>query len=119
MGMQKVKVRVKRKLPQAMIDAQFQPGQTGNPEGKNGGGRGPTLYSIIQKQLNSRSKVGSGTRRDDVADGFLKQAEGGSFIHAKEILDREEGKVPSRLADADGGKLKMYGQLPLEGEDAP
>jgi hypothetical protein len=43
----------------------------------------------------------------------------GSFAHIKEYIDREEGKVPSRIAGANGESIKTYIGLPVEGDDAP
>ena len=112
----KVKVKKRKPLPAGFKKAQFQPGQSGNPKG---GRPRTTVYGAIQKMLDRKSPTGKGTRRDDVAEGFVKAMEGGSFVHAKEIIDREEGKVPNRIAGADGENIKLYAGMPLEGEEAP
>lgn len=59
------------------------------------------------------------TRFDKVAEAFVRAMEAGSYVHMKEYIDREEGKVPTRIADADGSNLKMYVNMPTDGDEAP
>lgn len=84
--------------------------------------QGKRLLTRIKEILNERSKKPDGrrnTRFDDCAEAFVTAMEAGSFIHVKEFIDRQEGKVPTRVADADGNKLKMYVGIPVDGPDAP
>lgn len=97
----------------------FQPGHA--PVGKRKVGNGyPSLLTRIKKILKQRStRFPNGVRADDVAEAYIRAMEQGSFVHLKEFIDREEGKVPTRIADADGGKMKAYVGMPLEGDQAP
>jgi len=109
-------LKPKRRLHPKMVDKQIEPGEVRNPKG----GRRRTLYTVIQQMLDKRSPKGNGTRRDDAAEAFIRAMESGSYIHNKEILDREEGRIPNRLANADGSNLKMYSnEMPLDGDEAP
>lgn len=81
--------------------------------------KGPRLLNCIQKELDTRSDNEYLTRREKAAMAYVDEMEAGSFAHHKEILDREEGKVPSRMATADGIPLKAFIAMPLEGDDAP
>lgn len=73
----------------------WQPGQSGNPKGSI-----PVklMRDAIMVCLNEESKHENyrGTKRlRRVADQLVKEAENGSVIAIKEILDRVDGKVPS------------------------
>lgn len=46
-----------------------------------------------------------GTKADALIALAVKRARGGDFRFFKEIIDRRDGKVPDRLAGADGDKL--------------
>jgi hypothetical protein len=84
--------------------------------------RGKTLLTRIKEILNEKSLRTDGRynfRFDDCAEAFVRAMEAGSFIHMKEFIDRQEGKVPQRIADADGNKIKLYVGVPLEGDEAP
>lgn len=59
-------------------------------------------------------KFETATRLDVAADAYVRQMELGSFIHNKEIVERQEGKVPNRVAGADGDALKLYIGLPVD-----
>lgn len=93
-----------------------------NQPKNNGRKPGRTLLSRVKEVLTETSRTPGGrynTRFDDCADAYVKQMEKGSFIHLKEYIDREEGKVPNRLANADGKNIKQYVGMPIDGEDAP
>lgn len=81
------------------------------------------LLSRIQTKLREASKKKEGItnqqRVDDAAEAFVMAMEGGSFIHMKEMLDREEGRVATRVANADGTPIKMYMGMPVDGDQAP
>jgi hypothetical protein len=96
--------------------------RTPKVKGANPLPQGKRLLTRIKEILNEKSKLPDGrrsTRFDDCAEAFVNAMEQGSFIHMKEFIDRQEGKVPNRVADADGGKIKMYIGVPLEGDEAP
>jgi hypothetical protein len=80
-----------------------------------------SLLESIQKVLAMPStKAGKGPSRLDVAaEAYVEAMEAGSFVHLKEVLDRQEGKVPTRVGNADGTNLKGYVGIPVDGEGAP
>lgn len=92
----------------------FQPGRSGNGLPK---GRKKTLMGRVREILRQKSKFKDGnTQLDDVAEAFVMAMMSGSFVHLKEYIDREEGKIPTRLADAEGGNLKLYVGMPTDGD---
>lgn len=81
---------------------------------------GKRLITRVKELLCERSKLPNGeanTRFDDVANVFVQQMESGSFVHMKEYIDREEGKVPTRLSDAEGKNIKLYVGMPVSDDD--
>lgn len=95
----------------------IKPGECRNPAG---GPPGKRLLTRIREMLQERSLKKDGRyneRFDDVANAFVAMMEKGSFIHAKEFIDREEGKVPNRLAGSDGKNLKLYVGMPVDDDD--
>jgi hypothetical protein len=80
----------------------FMPGKSGNPLGR---AKGPTLMTLIRKRL--KKPIQGGTDLKGVADAFIAAMASGSFQHLKEYIDREEGKVPDRIAGPDGGDLAV------------
>lgn len=103
------------KIPPAFERNKIKPGEVRNPNGRPG-------RSLLEQIKAELKKIPAGTRKtrlEIVAEAYVEQMESGSFAHSKEIIDREEGKVPTRLADADGTPLKQFIGLPTEGADAP
>jgi hypothetical protein len=43
----------------------------------------------------------------DIAKTYIDAMNKGSFQHLKEYIDRESGKVPDRVANADGSNLPL------------
>lgn len=85
---------------------------------------GKTLLSCVKEELDSASEqlTSDGfylTKRQAVAQSLVKMAMLGSFAHQKEIMDRENGKVPDRVAGPDGDDLKLYIGMPLDGPNSP
>lgn len=75
----------------------FKPGQSGNPGGKPKGTR--SLLRAIRAKLVERLKdaeEGEEDGYDRAAGAFVAALLNGSFQHAKELIEREEGKVPDR-----------------------
>lgn len=98
-------------LPGEKRPVGFLPGLPGNPGGKPR----KTLMGRVRQILKMKSRMVPGnTRLDDVAEAFVMAMTSGSFVHLKEYIDREEGKVPTRLADAEGGNLKLYVGMPTD-----
>jgi hypothetical protein len=91
------------------------------PVGRRARGyNGVTLLQRIrdllrERSLNENSRYDS--RFDEIANAYVRAMEAGSFVHLKEFIDREMGKVPTRVADADGKNLKMYAALPIKDDD--
>lgn len=78
-----------------------------------------TFLDHVKKLLGEKSRKENGdynTRLHDAADAYAKMMESGSFVHVKEFIDREEGKVPSRISDAEGKNLKLYIGMPIDDE---
>lgn len=88
----------------------FPKGVSGNPSGRP---QGPTLLTEIRDLLNGRG----GKDRKAAAKAFIAQLKRGSIAHAKEVIEREEGKTP------DDGKLVvefvMREAPPLEDDPSP
>lgn len=110
-----------KKVPKGLAPHVMKPGQTLNPAGAPPGMK---LMTRIKQILGEASKIRSknkdgtpNTRFDDVAVSFVEKMEEGSFIHTKEYIDREEGKIPTRHADADGKNLKLYVGMPVDDDD--
>lgn len=111
----------KKVVPKQLATKVMPTGVTLNPAGAPPGKK---LMTRIREMLGDLSKIRSknkdGTpnyRFDDVANSFVEKMEEGSFIHTKEYIDREEGKVPTRHADADGKTLKLYVGMPVDDND--
>ena len=84
--------------------------------------RGITITTRVKQLMNERSKDKDGKWRyrfDHVAEMFAKKLEEGDFNFVREFMNRLEGRVPQRLANADGTNIKMYDNMPTEGEQAP
>ena len=84
--------------------------------------QGKSLFTRIKELLRERSVTPQGkynTRFDDVANAFVKSMEDGSFVHLKEFIDRDEGKIPNRHANADGSNIKAYIAMPVDGDESP
>jgi len=103
---------------------QFQPGNR-KSVGRASAPRRPgkTLLEGVREALckvTSRNPDGTyNTEFDAAVNAFVQQLKNGSFVHTKEYIDREEGKVPTRVANADGSNLKPYIGLPVDGPSAP
>jgi hypothetical protein len=65
-------------------------------------------------KIGEDGKPVDGTVMDSAAQGFVNMMIGGNFAHLKEYLDRENGKVPTRVADAEGKSMKMYVGVPTD-----
>jgi hypothetical protein len=112
-------LRLQKKITPEMEKHKWQPGKSGNQSGKRPP-KGQTLYGRLQEILRTRRTDGKqGTRLDAAAEAYVRQMESGSFIHLKEVIDRQEGKVPNRVANADGSNMKAYVGIPVDGPDAP
>lgn len=74
-----------------------------------------TLWREIRALLQKKNI------RKKAARAYVRQmTRGTNFAYMKEVLDRQEGKVPNRFADAEGQSIKTYVVgMPIEGPDAP
>lgn len=90
-------------------------GEVRNPLGKP---KGLTVLQEIKLILKQRvGKQGSGkydsrTYAKAVAQSFIDMAKSGSYVHAKEIIEREDGKVSSSVIINDGSDTKLYINVP-------
>jgi hypothetical protein len=83
----------------------FVPGKSGNPSGRAKGSI--NIWSRIQRELKKRIEEGplEGKRHADaVAKAFVTEAIAGKWP-LKELIDRELGKVPDRIANPDGSPV--------------
>lgn len=66
----------------------WQKGESGNPQGYS---RNRRLTDAIKRKLSEPG------REEQLADAWFEQALSGSYPHLREILDRTEGKVASKV----------------------
>lgn len=78
----------------------FKPGQSGNPEGRP---KGTGITDVMRKALEKDE----GKLADAVAQVIIKKAQSGDFNFCKMLVERIDGKIPDRIAGADGGSLKI------------
>lgn len=82
----------------------FKPGNNANPKGRP---KGTSLTAIIRRVLAEKDPKGKGTKADRLIAMAEARARKGDFRFFKELIDRNDGKVPDRIADADGNKLTI------------
>lgn len=80
----------------------------------NGRPKGKTLTEMLRLLLD---KVGEEARDGEtyterIAKVFVHEALKGKFPFAKEIIDRIDGKVPDRIADAEGKTINVILRVP-------
>jgi hypothetical protein len=80
--------------------SQFKDGNPGGPGGPNGESLTTKLKRILQRPIK-----GGGTEADALIEMAVKAARRRDFRFFKEIIDRNDGKVPDRLAGVDGNEL--------------
>jgi hypothetical protein len=85
--------------------------KNGNPGGP---GRPLSLTTIIREVL-ARPDKRHGTRAEALIALAERRARKGDFRFFKEIIDRNDGKVPDRLANADGSNIELR-PLRLDGD---
>lgn len=83
------------------LKPRWKPGQSGNPAGRP---KHKTLMEAIREQILAE---GANPSIDDIAARYIASMHKGSFQHLKEYIDREQGKVPDRVANADGSNLAI------------
>lgn len=108
----KPKIKSGRPVPKGFTPAK--PGEVRNPKGCP---KGLTVLQEIKQLLKKRiGKQGktfdARTYARAVAQSFLDMARTGSFVHAKEIIEREDGKVSSQMIINDGSDTKLYINIP-------
>lgn len=82
----------------------FKPGKSGNPSGLPGRPKGETLTDKIRRVLDEPD-ADHGTKADRLIAMAVQYADAGDFRYFKEILERVDGKVADRVANADGSNL--------------
>lgn len=97
-------------------------GISANPSGVSKDGlshiRGKLKLMTVIYEMMHRAEDGQNyAEMKKVAKVFISQMKKGSFAHVKEYLDRSEGKVPNRIADAEGKKIKLYANMPVNDDD--
>ncbi len=75
-------------------------GEVRNPKGRP---KGESLTTKIRRILDEPE--GNGTKADKMMELAVQYARKGDFRFFKEIIDRMDGKVPDRIANADGGAI--------------
>jgi hypothetical protein len=75
-------------------------GQVLNPNGRP---TGTSLTAIIKRVL--AEPEGDGTKADKLIEVAIKAARRGDYRFWNALIERNDGKVPDRIADADGNKL--------------
>ena len=86
------------------VEHQFKPGQSGNPNGRP---RGKSITAALRR-LVQENPDGQDLEKA-LSRVIVKKALEGDHKFVTTILERLDGKVADRLADADGGPLfKMY-----------
>lgn len=84
----------------------FKPGKSGNPNGRP---KGQSITSILRQLLDEPDKK-HGTAARAFAKQILKFAQrggSGDASYAKEVIERIDGKVPTRIANADGSNIEF------------
>ena len=103
------KTRAKHALTPAMVANKWKKGQPSpNPKGRPKGSL--DVWARIRQTLQQRVKQGEHKGKeflDLVAIAFVKEVVKGKWPQMKELLDREEGKVPDRFANADGSNIEL------------
>jgi len=79
----------------------FVKGKSGNPNGRP---KGTSLTTIIKRVLAEADRK-YGTKADALIAMAEKRARKGDFRFFKELIDRNDGKVPDRIANEDGNSL--------------
>jgi hypothetical protein len=90
--------------PDKIKPHQWRKGQPSpNPKGR---AKGESLTTKIRNVL-TEPDADHGTKADKLIATAVTLAQTGDFRFFKEIIDRLDGKVPDRIADADGEALKV------------
>lgn len=116
---QKEKLRRQVQNTPEMAAHIFRKGQPAPHRNLKGRPTGKTLYTMIREKLEEVVEEGGKTMLEVCASAYIRQMKKGSFVHHKEIMDRQDGKIPTRVANADGENLKMYVGMPIDGDEAP
>ncbi len=93
------------------VKNRFKPGQSGNPKGRP---PGESLTTKINRVLDEPDAE-HGTKADALISMAIRAAENGDFKFFKEIIDRRDGKVPDRIANADGTNVVLL-PIKLDGD---
>ena len=80
----------------------FPKGVSGNPAGRP---PGESLTTKLRRVLDEPE--GNGTKADKLIEMAVQAARGGDFRYFSEIFDRIDGKVPDRMANADGSNVQF------------
>lgn len=107
-------------------DGVWKPGQSGNPKGRP---KGKLLTDILREHLfdpltdkdGNQVELMEGvpaTRADLIVRKAVERAMDGSYHHMKEILERIDGKVPSKLDAAIRSKDGLANLLQAAKDDA-
>lgn len=87
------------------VETRFKPGNTA-AKGKGRPLGSISIWARIQRELRKRitedGPLQGKRRADAVAKAFVDEAMAGKWPQLKELIDREQGKVPERVADANG-----------------
>jgi hypothetical protein len=97
------------------VEHQFKNGNPGGPGRPQGS---IDIWARIRRELMALETEGEGKgkeRADLIALQFVKDAMNGRWQQVQELINREEGKIPDRLANADGTNIELR-PLRLDGD---
>lgn len=83
--------------PKRVVGKPFEKGQSGNPGGRP---KGTTITSVLRARLTDDDKA-------VIADALIAGARNGELDKIRELLDRTEGKVPTKNENGGPGAFDL------------
>lgn len=83
----------------------FQPGQSGNPNGRP---KSKPFREALDRAIKSANEAGEeGLSLDDIAKALLVKAKTGDVPAIKELAERYDGKVAQAIENGEDGPLQI------------